>query len=78
MNQIIKTRTLKEAEYIKNTNITIRELSKVFNVSKSTVHKDLRDRLKIINYAMFEEVDKILKEHLITRCIKGVNYIKKI
>ena len=71
MNQIIKKRVVEEAQFIKKTKLTIREISKVFNVSKSTVHKDLRERLKLINYKLYIEVDSILNEHLITRHIKG-------
>ena len=71
MNQIIIKRVQREAKYINETKITIRELSKVFNVSKSTIHKDLRERLKLIDYNLYIEVDSILKEHLITRHIKG-------
>lgn len=71
MNQIIKKRVVKEADYIKKTKLTIREISKVFNVSKSTVHKDLRERLKQIDYKLYIEVDYILNEHLSMRHIKG-------
>ena len=71
MNLNIKKRVQQEAEYISKTKLTIREISKLFNVSKSTVHKDLRERLKLIDYNLYIEVDSILKEHLITRHIKG-------
>ncbi len=71
MNQIIKKRALEEAEFIKKTKLTIREISKVFNVSKSTVHKDLRERLKILDYKLYIEVDSILNQHLMARHIKG-------
>ena len=39
---------------------TVRELATVFHVSKSTIHKDLHDRLKSIDYNLYIEVDKIL------------------
>ena len=71
MNQNIKRRVQQEAEYINKTKLTIREISKIFKVSKSTVHKDLRERLKLIDYNLYIEVDYILKEHLILRHIKG-------
>ena len=45
MNKNIINRTLKESEYILKTKKTIREIAKVFGVSKSTVHKDLSNRL---------------------------------
>ena len=71
MNHIIKKRVVEEARFIKKTKLTIREISKAFNVSKSTVHKDLRERLKIVDYKLYIEVDSILNEHLNTRHIKG-------
>ena len=44
----INERVLKEADYILKTGYTIREVATYFNVSKSTVHKDLHERLKKI------------------------------
>ena len=46
MKDLIKERVYQEAYYIIKTKKTLRELSKVFNISKSTIHKDLKDRLK--------------------------------
>ena len=77
MNQNIKKRVQQESKYIIRTKSTIRDISKVFNISKSTVHKDLRERLKLINYKLYIEVDSILREHLITKHIKGGLSTKK-
>lgn len=71
MNSSIIKRVMSEAEYIIATNQTIRELAQVFNVSKSTVHKDLHERLLEINYTMFNEVNNILKQHIDVRHIRG-------
>ena len=60
-----------EATYIIETSKTIREIAKQFNVSKSTVHKDLKYRLKSINLELFVEVEKMLKKHLAMRHIEG-------
>ena len=51
------------------------------NVSKSTVHKDLNERLSHINMQLYESILKILKEHIETRHIKGgestrIKYLK--
>ena len=49
--EIIK-RVIDEADYMILTNKTIREVAKKFYVSKSTVHKDLQERLKALNEYM--------------------------
>ena len=70
MNEM-KERVLKEAEYILKTGYTIREIATHFHVSKSTVHKDLHERLKKIDKEMYKQVDSILKYHTDVRHIKG-------
>ena len=54
-------RVLEEANYIIKTGKTIREIANEFKVSKSTVHKDLHERLLEIDAELYESVDKILK-----------------
>lgn len=49
----------------------MREVASVFNVSKSTVHKDLHERLKEINFDLYNKIQKIMKKHIETRHIKG-------
>ena len=68
--EIIK-RVLLESEYILKTKETVREIAKVFNVSKSTVHKDLTDRLLEIDEKMYIRVSSVLKYHLDIRHIRG-------
>ena len=77
MNSLIVKRVIDEANYILHTKETIREIAKVFNVSKSTVHKDLHERLLDINYGLYEEVDSILKYHIDVRHIRGGQSTKK-
>ncbi len=73
MNTKIKERVNNVSNYIIETNKTIREMSKVFHVSKSTIHKDLHERLKLIDIDKFNIVDKILKYHISIRHIRGGN-----
>ena len=73
----INERVLKEADYILKTGYTISEVATYFNVSKSTVHKDLHERLKKIDKIKYLEVDKILKYHLNIRHIRGGESTKK-
>lgn len=77
MNSLIIKRVLDEANYILETKQTVREIAKIFNVSKSTVHKDLHERLVEINYDLFEQVDSILKYHIDIRHIRGGESTKK-
>lgn len=77
MNDIIFNRVIMEADYILKTEKTIREIADVFNVSKSTVHKDLQERLPIINKNTYNEVDKILKHHIKIRHLRGGESTKK-
>ena len=64
-------RVIDEAYYILETEKTIREIAVTQNVSKSTVHKDLHERLREIDKDIFTSVDKILQEHLDVRHIRG-------
>ena len=77
MNFKISERVNKVADYIIKSNKTVREISKVFNVSKSTIHKDLRDRLKKIDKDKFEKVDRILKYHISIRHLNGGESTRK-
>lgn len=70
MDKILK-RTLQEAKYMIETNETIRQVASRFNVSKSTAHKDLHERLSYIDQQLSEEVEKILKYHTDIRHIRG-------
>ena len=77
MNQNIINRVKKEASHIIETEKTVREIAKVFNVSKSTVHKDLYERLKIINKYDYLKVKKILEYHTKIRHLRGGESTKK-
>lgn len=63
INQKIRQRVLDIANYILQTKSTVREATKKFRVSKSTVHKDMTERLPIINPELFEVVRKYAKQH---------------
>ena len=77
MNAIMNKRILAEANYIIKTKETIREIAKHFNVSKSTVHKDLQDRLIYINKELYTIVDDILEYHKEIRHIRGGESTRK-
>ncbi len=71
MKNNISERVINEANYIIETKKTIREIAHISNISKSTVHKDLHERLKNIDKNMYIRVKEILKEHIEIRHIRG-------
>ena len=64
-------RVLEVANHIINTKDTIIETAKKFNISKSTIHKDLQERLYQIDINKYNDIKKILEEHIETRHLKG-------
>ena len=71
MHDYIKERTLKIGEYIVETRNTVRTIAREFGVSKSTVHKDLTERLPEINPDLANRVKKILEYHKSIRHLRG-------
>lgn len=71
MKEYIETRTLQIADYILKTKATVRDTSKIFNVSKSTVHKDVSERLKLLDINTYLKVKEILDFNLAERHIRG-------
>ena len=71
MCEDIKQRIIKEAEYIAKTNATVRETAQVFHFSKSTVHKDVSERLKTVDKDLYKKVKKVLEKNLSERHIRG-------
>ena len=71
MKDYIEERVLSIAEYIIESNSTVRETAKQFGVSKSTVHKDVSERLLQINPALAQAVRKVLDVNKAERHIRG-------
>ena len=67
----IEERACNLAQYIIDTGDTVRGAAKKFGISKSTVHKDVSERLIYINQALAIEVRKILDENKAERHIRG-------
>ena len=66
-SDIIRKRAVDCANYMIEKSSTVRATAVVFNVSKSTVHKDLNDRLPEINNSLYLEVRKIIDKNLLER-----------
>ncbi len=71
VDQYIVERVYKEAEEILETKKTIREIAKINGVSKSTVHKDLKERLLELNQTLHQQIAEIFQEHIEIRHIRG-------
>ena len=69
--QTIEERATELAQYIIETKDTVRGAAKIFGISKSTVHKDVSDRLIKINPALAHEVRIILDKNKAERHIRG-------
>ena len=67
----IEERAVALAQYIIDSKDTVRGAATKFGVSKSTVHKDVSERLKKINPALAKEVREILDENKAERHIRG-------
>ena len=67
----ITERVVKEAEYIIETNSTVRSAAVHFNISKSTVHKDVTERLEGIDGLLYARVREVLDKNLSERHIRG-------
>ncbi|MGN0807254.1 MAG: sporulation transcriptional regulator SpoIIID [Candidatus Coproplasma sp.] len=67
----IHMRILAEAEYIVKTNSTVRATAEHFKISKSTVHKDVTERLEEIDLKLFRQVRAVLEKNLSERHIRG-------
>ncbi|WP_369413957.1 sporulation transcriptional regulator SpoIIID [Aquibacillus saliphilus] len=71
MHDYIKERTIRIGKHLVETKKTVRVIAKEFGVSKSTVHKDLTERLPEINPELATEVKNILDHHKAIRHLRG-------
>ena len=71
MSETLEDRACELAVYIIETGATVRSVAKHFNISKSTVHKDLSQRLPQYNNQLYTDVRKILDHNKMERHIRG-------
>ena len=71
MREFSDDRAVVLGEYIIDTGATVRATAKVFNISKSTVHKDVTERLLHINRELYRQVDAVLQKNKSERHIRG-------
>lgn len=73
----IEERALNIARYIVDNKQTVRNAAKVFNISKSTVHKDLTERLKKINRQLYLAARDVLDLNKAERHLRGGEATRK-
>ena len=71
MTDTIEKRACQLAVYMIETGATVRTAAKRFGISKSTVHKDLTQRLRQYNRVLYDQVRLILEENKAQRHIRG-------
>ena len=64
MGEDVKNRVLVEGRYIADTGSTVRQAAKIFHFSKSTVHKDVTERLYVLDRELHFAVKKVLEKNL--------------
>lgn len=77
MQEYIQKRVLEVCAYILETKSTVRRAATVFKVSKSTVHKDLTERLPTLNKKMANKVRAVLELNKSERHLRGGEATRK-
>ncbi len=77
MKGYIEERAIEVAQYVIDTNATVRETAKKFCISKSTVHKDITERLIRVNPGLAKMARIVLENNKAERHIRGGQATKK-
>ena len=77
MKGFVEQRAVELGEYIIQSKATVRKTAKKFGISKSTVHKDVSERLPKIQPQLYPEVKKVLEQNKKERHIRGGLATKK-
>ena len=71
MKTYIEERAIEIANYMIENNATVRQAAKNFGISKSTVHKDVTERLEQVNQSLAAEARKVIDVNKSERHIRG-------
>ena len=71
MKGAVEERAVELGDYIIENNATVRAAAKKFHISKSTVHKDVSDRLQTVNPQLYGRVRHVLEVNKAQRHIRG-------
>ncbi len=77
MQEYIQKRVLDICAYILETQSTVRQAAHVFKVSKSTVHKDMTERLPSLNKELAREIKAVLEYNKAERHLRGGEATRK-
>ena len=77
MQEYIQKRVLEICAYILETRATVRQAAQVFRVSKSTVHKDMTERLPSLNKELALKVKRVLEHNKAERHLRGGEATRK-
>lgn len=77
MQNYIRKRAVKVAQHILQTSDTVRQTAEVFGISKSTVHKDVAERLPRISQEMANQVKDVLDKNKAERHLRGGEATRK-
>ncbi len=77
MQNYIRKRAVKVGQHIVKTSATVRQAAEVFGISKSTVHKDVTERLPRINQQLAEQVKEVLNKNKAERHLRGGEATRK-
>ena len=71
MKGLPEERAIQLAQYMIEQGATVRSTAKAFRISKSTVHKDVSERLQKLNPALYAEVKRVLEQNKAERHMRG-------
>ena len=77
MHQEIRERCIRIGQYIADTGATVRQAAAHFGLSKSSVHKDMDERLPLINRALRRSVRRVLRYNKSVRHLRGGEATKR-
>ena len=77
MHEDIERRVCDLAVYIIHNNATVRQAARHYGISKSTVHKDLSERLRSIDRRLYCQARAVLERNKAERHLRGGEATKK-
>ena len=77
MQEYIQKRVLEICAYILETQATVRQAASVFQISKSTVHKDMTERLPSLDRALARQIKAVLEHNKAERHLRGGEATRK-
>ena len=77
MKDYIAERVIEIADYVLKSKCTVREVAKIFCVSKSTAHKDLSERLALIDKQRYDKIVDVMSDNWDVRYLRGGEATKK-